>query len=211
MEPMKALEIVRVQGGRDRQDTMADRRQALGRLRMKHISWHIEGYHIRISYNGKMHSAWKAFRHFENDFDCLKATIEKRNDMLKKMGKPLSPDPVPMGSVGFLNRRSNSNTGYRGIYYREYTYQKRGINHFTRVIDVRWWNKALGEFGHTTVACKKHGGRKKATQVAREIQKELEAGGGSRCTKKTDKKSLRQALSYIDVAKARRLLKSGRR
>ena len=175
MGTMERGSIVRVRGGQDRQGSMKARKEMLGRLKMKHISWHKEGYHVRVSYNGKIHAAWQAFRHFDSEADCLKATIEKRNDMLKKLKKPLSPDTVPMGSVEILSRRSNSNTGYRGIYYREYTYQKRGLSQFTKVIDVRWWNKALGEFGHTTVAVKKQGGKEPAIREARKLQKELEA------------------------------------
>ena len=169
------LNIVRVRGGQDRHGTMEARKERLGRLKWKHISWHKEGYHIRISLNGKITSAWRAFRHFDSEADCLAAAIEKRNDMLKKLEKPLSPDTVPMGSIEILSRRSNSNTGYRGLYYREYTYQKRGLSQFTRVIDVRWWNKAQGEFGHTTVAVKKQGGKGPAIREARRVQKDLEA------------------------------------
>ena len=176
---MESMErVIRVKDGEDRQSSMADRRKMLGRLRMKHISWHKEGYHIRISFNGKMYSAWKAFRHFESEFECLAATVRKRNEILKEIKKPLSVDPVPMGSVAFLSRKSNSNTGYRGIYYREYTYNKRGIKQFTKVVDVRWWNKALGEFGHTTVAVTKQGGKAPAIRAARRLQKELEEAHG---------------------------------
>ncbi len=181
MEPIKKLNTVRVKGGQDRQESMEARREMCGRLKMKHISWHKEGYHIRISLNGKIYSAWKAFRHFPDDSDCLSATIKKRNAMLEKMRKPLSPDPVPMGSVAILGRHSNSNTGYRGIYYREYTYFKRGIEQFTKVVDVRWWNEALGEFGHTKVAVKKEGGKVKAIRAARRLQSELEEAHGITC------------------------------
>jgi len=176
MEPMER--IIRVRDGEDRRSSMADRRKLLRRLKMKHISPHPEGFQIRISFNGKMYSAWKAFRHFESEFECLAATVKKRNEILREIKKPLSADPVPMGSVEFLSRRSNSNTGYRGLYYREYTYQKRGIRQFTKVVDVRWWNKALGEFSHTTVAVKKQGGKVQAIREARRLQKELEEAHG---------------------------------
>ena len=176
MEPMER--IVRVRDGEDRQSSMADRRKLLRRLKMKHISPHPEGFQIRISFNGKIHGAWKAFRHYESVVECLAATIEKRDEMLDKLEKPLSVSPVPMGSVAFLNRQSNSNTGYRGLYYREYCYQKRGVKQLTKVIDVRWWNKTLGEFGHTTVAVKKQGGKVQAIREARRLQKELEEAHG---------------------------------
>ena len=176
MEPMER--IVRVRDGEDRRSSMADRRKLLRRLKMKHISPHPEGYQVRISFNGKIHAAWKAFRHFESEEDCLSATIEMRDEILKKLKKPLSVDPVPMGSVAFLSRNSSSNTGYRGLYYREYTYQKRGVKQFTKVVDVRWWNKALGEFGHTTVAVKKQGGKAQAIRAAKRLQKELEEAHG---------------------------------
>jgi len=174
---MIGLKVLRVKDGQERQSFMEDRRKRLGRLRMKHISWHKEGYQIRISFNGKIHVAWKAFRHFESEFECLEAAIQKRNEILDKLKKPLSGDPVPMGSIAFLNKRSNSNTGFRGLYYREYSYQKRGVKQFTKVVDVRWWNNALGEFGHTTVAVKKQGGKAQAIRVARRLQKELEGKG----------------------------------
>lgn len=176
MEPMER--IVRVSQGQDRRSSMADRRKMLRRLKMKHISPHPEGYQVRISFNGKIHGAWKAFRHFKTEADCFKATVEKRNEILAKLKKPLEAGPVPMGSVAILNKRSNSNTGYRGIYYREYTYIKRGVEQFTKVVDVRWWNEELGEFGHTKVAVKKEGGKVKAIRAARRLQKELEARHG---------------------------------
>ena len=146
MERLKALGIVRVKGGQDRQESMEARKKICGRLKMKHISWHKEGYHIRISFKGKIYSAWKALRHYQSESECLEATIEKRNELLEKLKKPLSADAVPMASVEYLSKRSGSNTGYRGIYCREYSYCKRGVSQFTKVVDVRWWNKALGEF-----------------------------------------------------------------
>jgi len=170
--------VVRVREGQDRHSSMADRRKTLRRLKMKHISPHPEGYQVRISFNGKIHSAWKALRHFESEGECFEATVKKRNEILEKLKKPLSVDKVPMGSIAILNRRSNSNTGYRGVYYREYTYLKRGIEQFTKVVDVRWWNEALGEFGHTTVAVKKEGGKVNAIRAARRLQKELEEAHG---------------------------------
>ena len=178
MEPMKRVNVVRVKGGQDRQDSMKARNEMLGRLKMKHISPQPEGYQIRVSCNGKMHSAWEAFRHFKSEDDCLAATVRKRNDILEKLKKPLSPDPVIMANPTFPSSKSRSNTGHRGLYYREYCYYKRGIKQFVKVIDVRWWNKDLGEFGHTTVACKKHGGRKKAIEVARRLQEDLERTNG---------------------------------
>lgn len=174
MEPMERVNIVRVRGGQDRQGSMEARKEMLGRLKMKHISPHPEGYQIRVSCNGKIHSAWETFRRFKRQDDCFEAAVKARDRILKKLKKPLSPDPVPMASPTFPDSKSRSNTGHRGLYYREYSYRKRGIMQFVKVIDVRWWNESLGEFGHTTVACKKHGGREKAIKVAREIQKELE-------------------------------------
>ena len=184
MEPMTAINevrVVRVRRGQERHSSMADRRKVLKRIRMKHISPHPEGFQIRISFKGKIHGAWKAFRHYESEVECLAATIEKRDEILDRLKKPLSAGTVPMASVDYLSKRSSSNTGYRGIYYREYTYQKRGIPQHTKVVDVGWWNKALGEFGHTKVAVKKEGGRAKAIMAARRLQKELEEIHGVAC------------------------------
>ena len=178
MEPMERVNVVRVRDGQDRQGSMKARNEMLRRLKMKHISPHPEGYQVRVSCNGKMHSAWEAFRHFKSEDDCLAATVRKRNDILEKLKKPLSPDPVIMASPAFPGSKSRSNTGHRGLYYREYSYYKRGIKQFVKVVDVRWWNKDLGEFGHTTVACKKHGGRANAVKVAKEIQEKMEARHG---------------------------------
>lgn len=103
--------------------------------------------------------------------------------MLKKLGKPFSSKSVQPGCAALPRRLCHSNTGYRGLYYREYSYHKRGIKQFTKVIDVRWWSEKLGKWGHTTVAVKKHGRRAKAIRAALEVQKRLEedhaVNGGS--------------------------------
>lgn len=167
-------DIIRVKDGGDRRSSMAERSKMLRRLKMKHISKHPEGYHIRISCNGKMHSAWEANRHFDSEDDCFNATVKARDAILKKLKKPLSADPVPMASIKFRHSSSRSNTGHRGLYYREYSYQKRGVKIFTKVIDIRWWNESLQEWGHTTVGVRKHGGKANAIKVAKGIQKKLE-------------------------------------
>lgn len=172
---MEALNIVRVGRGEKRQDKIREAGKKTHRLRMKHITWHKEGYAIRIALNGKIHNGWVAFRDYENEIECLEAARKERERLLKKLKKPLTLKNVQPGSVRFPQSFSSSNTGHRGLYYREYSYHKRGIKIFTKVIDVRWWNETLQQWGHTTVACKKHGGREKAIKAALKIQKKLEA------------------------------------
>lgn len=166
--------LIKVKRGESRLETMNRRTQDVRRLRMKHITYHVEGYHIRIALNGKMHSDWRAFRHYSTKEECLDAAVERRDEMLKELGKPLSLKSVQPGGIGLRKDTSSSNTGYRGLYYREYSYFKRGVKQFTKVIDIRWWSASLDKWCHTKVAVKKEGGRGKAIKAALRRQKELE-------------------------------------
>ena len=104
MESMERIieRIIRIKRGEDRRCSMVDHRKRLKLFRVKHISPHKEGYQIRILFNGKIHSAWKAFRYFESESDCLAATVRQRNEILAKLKKSLSVGPVPMGTEAFI-------------------------------------------------------------------------------------------------------------
>lgn len=166
--------VVKVKKGEHRHEIMNNRMENIRKLKMKHITYHVEGYHIRIALNCKMHSDWRAFRHYSTKEECLYAAVERRDEMLNELGKPLSLKSVQPGGIGLRDILSRSNTGYRGIYYREYSYFKRGIEQFTKVIDIRWWSASLDKWCHTKVAVKKEGGRGKAIKAALKRQKNLE-------------------------------------